>query len=77
MEGVNPQRVNALNRLISDAVEIPVLVCSGAGNWKNFVDGFRKGGASGVCTTNIYHFTENSIRSAKRYLDSAGIEVRV
>lgn len=68
---------NTLNRLVSDAVDIPILVCSGAGNWRNFEEGFRVGGASGVCTTNIYHFTESSIRSAKRYLEGAGIEVRV
>ncbi|MEW6664764.1 MAG: imidazole glycerol phosphate synthase cyclase subunit [Thermodesulfobacteriota bacterium] len=67
---------NGLNSLVSQAVEIPVLVCSGAGNWKNFVDGFREGGASAVCTTNIYHFTENSIRSAKQYLYRSGMEVR-
>lgn len=68
---------NQLNRMVSDAVEIPVLVCSGAGNWKNFVDGFQQGGASGVCTTNIYHFTENSVRSAKQYLHRSGMEVRL
>ena len=67
---------NRLNRMVSDAVDIPVLVCSGAGNWKNFLDGFKQGGASGVCTTNIYHFTESSIKSAKQYLIKAGIDMR-
>ncbi len=68
---------NRLNRIVADAVEIPVLVCSGAGNWKHFVDGFKAGGASAVCTTNIYHFTESSIKSAKSYLNNAGIDVRI
>ena len=68
---------NVLNRRVSQAVTIPVLVCGGAGKWQDFVDGFTVGGASAVCTTNIYHFTESSIRSAKRYLDAAGIPVRV
>ena len=67
---------NNLNRMVSDAVDIPILVCCGAGNWKHFVDGFNLGGASAVCTTNIYHFTESSIKSAKQYLLNAGIEVR-
>lgn len=67
---------NVLNRRVSDAVDIPVLTCSGAGTWGHFVDGFRDGGASAVCTTNIYHFTESSIRSAKLYLGKAGISVR-
>lgn len=67
---------NRLNRLVSDAVSIPVLACSGAGNWAHFVDGFRDGGVSAVCTTNIYHFTESSIASAKAYLKDSGIDVR-
>jgi cyclase len=76
MDGTLEGYDNRLNRMISDAVDIPVLVCSGAGNWKNFLDGFKEGGASGVCTTNIYHFTESSIKSAKQYLIRAGIDMR-
>lgn len=67
---------NELNRLVSDAVNVPVLVCGGAGNWAHFVNGFNNGGASAVCTTNIYHFTEQSIHSAKTYLFKHGIPVR-
>lgn len=68
---------NELNRIVSDAVTIPVLVCGGAGKWQDFVDGFVDGRASAVCTTNIYHFTEKSIQSAKTYLQSADINVRL
>jgi cyclase len=65
-----------LTRSVADAVGVPVLVLGGAGNWKHFVDGFDKGHASAVCTQNIYHFTEASIRSAKQYLKKAGFDVR-
>lgn len=68
---------NELNKLISDAVKIPVLACGGAGKWQDFVDGFTKGDASAVCTANIYHFTETSIKSAKKFLKNAGIPVRI
>jgi len=68
---------NELNRLVVDSVDIPVLVCAGAGKWQDFVDGFNKGHASAVCTTNIYHFTETSIKSAKKYLKNAGVPVRI
>lgn len=67
---------NELNLSVCDSVDVPVLVCGGAGSWQNFVDGFEKGHASAVCTTNIYHFTEDSIRSAKTFLVKAGINVR-
>jgi cyclase len=68
---------NVLNRMVSEAVDIPVLVCGGAGKWQDFVDGFLEGKASAVCTTNIYHFTETSIKSAKNYMKNAGIDVRL
>jgi len=68
---------NPLNKTVSKALNIPVLVCGGAGNWQHFVAGFNESGASGVCTTNIYHFTEPSIKSAKQYLKTDGIDVRI
>lgn len=68
---------NDLNRMISEAVSIPVLVCGGAGKWQDFIDGFVKGKASAVCTANIYHFTETSINSAKKFLKENGIDVRI
>jgi len=68
---------NTLNALVSQAVDIPVLACGGAGSWQHFVDGFQVGSASGVCTTNIYHFTESSIKSAKQFLKNAGVTVRM
>lgn len=64
-----------LCRSVSHAVSIPVLVSGGAGNWSHFVQGFQEG-AEAVCTSNIYHFTDSSIRSAKSYLQNAGIAVR-
>lgn len=68
---------NELNRIVSEAVSIPVLVSGGAGKWQDFVDGFTLGKAAGVCTTCIYHFPETAINSAKRYLKAADINVRV
>jgi imidazole glycerol-phosphate synthase subunit HisF len=68
---------NELGRMVAEAVDIPVLICGGAGKWQDFVDGFQKGKASAVCTTCIYHFTETSIRSAKKYMKDAGIDIRI
>jgi len=66
-----------LCRLVSDAVKVPVLVLGGAGTWQHFVDGIEAGGASAVCTQNIYHFTEGSIQSAKKFLADRGVAVRM
>jgi len=68
---------NQLNSMVAESVNIPVLVCGGAGKWQDFVNGFNIGKAQAVCTTNIYHFTETSIKSAKKYLKDAGILVRL
>lgn len=68
---------NELNQRVAQAVSIPVVVCGGAGKWQDLVDGFVKGGADAVATTNIYHFTETSIKSAKNFLARVGISVRV
>jgi len=67
---------NQLNARVVASVKIPVIACGGAGKWQDFVDGFRKGGVDAVGTTNIYHFTETSIRSAKQYLVKQGVHVR-
>lgn len=66
-----------LCRQVSEAVSVPVLGLAGAGNWKHFVDGIQQGGLSAVCTQNIYHFTETSIASAKKFMDQKGIPVRL
>ena len=66
-----------ITKRVSDKVDIPVLISGGAGNWDHLVEGIIKGGASAVCITNIYHFTETAISSAKKYMDKHGIPVRL
>jgi len=66
-----------LCRQVSAVVSVPVLILGGAGSWKHFVSGINDGGAAAVCTQNIYHFTENSIASAKKFLARNNIEVRI
>ena len=66
-----------LCKLVSSNVKVPVLICGGAGNWKHFEEGLVAGGASAVCTNNIYHFTESSIKNAKNYLDKKGLKIRI
>lgn len=62
--------------LVRRAVDLPLLVSCGAGKWQHFADGVRHG-ADGVCTQNIFHFTESSIASAKKYLAARDIPIRL
>lgn len=71
LEGYDDELVRA----VVDAVGIPILAAGGAGAWQHFCEALAVG-ASAVCTTNIYHFTETSIRSAKDYMARAGYPIR-
>ncbi len=61
---------------ISKKIKCPILALGGAGNWQHILDLFLKTDISGACTQNIFHFTEESILSAKNFLKSNNIEVR-
>jgi len=72
LEGLDIDLIND----VCSAVQIPVLALGGVGNWSHFKDAFLKTKVAGVCTQNIYHFTERSIKSAKKFLLQSGIVVR-
>lgn len=61
---------------VSSAVRIPVIACSGVGNYEDYVKGV-KAGAAAVAAANIFHFKELSDRGGKRALAKAGINVRI
>jgi cyclase len=60
----------------SSKVNVPVIVQGGGGNWSHFFDVLKLNNVSGACTQNIYHFTETSLKSAKKFLNLKKINVR-
>lgn len=62
--------------LIKSSVKLPVLALGGCGNWQHMLDAFNETNIDAVCTQNIFHFTEESIRSSKIFLDNNNINVR-
>jgi len=66
-----------LVKIVVEAVHVPVISCGGVGKWQDLVDGVNIGGASAVSAANIFHFTEQSTRNAKKYMAEAGIDVRI
>ena len=64
-------------RAISDAVEVPVIASGGVGNLQHLADGVQVGGADAVLAASIFHYGEYTIREAKDYLHTHGIEVRL
>ena len=61
---------------VSNLLKCPILVLGGCGNWSQILDLFNNTQVSAACTQNIYHFTNESITSAKNFLIKNNINVR-
>ena len=68
---------NALNRAVSEAVEVPVIASGGAGSLDHLADALDQGKASAVLAASIFHFGTYSIRQAKAHLAARGLPVRL
>ena len=66
-----------LVRAISDAVNIPVIASGGVGNLQHLADGVIEGRADAVLAASIFHYGEHTVREAKEYMRSRGVEVRL
>ena len=67
----------ALTRAISDTVEVPVIASGGVGNLEHLAQGILEGHADAVLAASIFHYGEYTVRQAKEYMASQGIEVRL
>jgi cyclase len=65
-----------LIRSVVEAVSIPVIAIGGAGRWEDLGAALSEGRASAVSAANIFHYTEQSVLNAKKYLFSQGFSVR-
>jgi cyclase len=67
---------NKLNHFVKKNTNIPVIACGGAGHWDHFVDAFNRSKIDGLCTNNIFHYSEKSLRLIKNTLLKNKIHVR-
>mgnify|MGYP000882084130 CR=1 FL=1 len=65
-----------LTRRIAEAVAVPVIASGGVGNLQHLADGVQQGKADAVLAASIFHYGEYTVRQAKEYMKSRGIEVR-
>jgi cyclase len=65
-----------MTRAVAEAVSIPVIASGGAGRLEHLYDAVVKARASAVLCASVFHFGEISIKEAKEYLKSRGIEVK-
>ena len=67
----------ALTRAVTKAVPVPVIASGGVGNLEHLAQGVELGGAGAVLAASIFHYGEHSVREAKQFLASRGIEMRL
>lgn len=62
-------------RVISDAVELPVVASGGAGTLEHFYEAVVNGGAQILLAASVFHYRILSIREVKEYLRKKGLQV--
>lgn len=65
-----------LTRIISEAVNVPVIASGGVGNLDHLAEGILYGKADAVLAASIFHYGEYTIKEAKEYLRYKNIPVR-
>ncbi len=66
-----------MTRSIVEATDLPVTASGGAGNVQHILDAFKIGKATAVLAASIFHFREVSIKEAKQYCISNGIQMKL
>ena len=66
-----------LTRLVSEAVNVPVIASGGAGKLEHLAEVLQTGKADAVLAASIFHFGTFTIRQAKEFLQKAGVNVRL
>ncbi len=67
----------ALTRVISDAVEVPVIASGGCGTPQHMVDAVVEGKADAVLAASIFHFGTYRVREVKEYMAERGLPMRL
>jgi len=67
----------ALTRAVAEAVSVPVIASGGVGSREHLAEGVLEGGADAVLAASVFHFGDFTVRQAKEYMQSRGIEVRL
>lgn len=66
-----------LTKMVSEAVNIPVIASGGGGNYEHFYDAFFKGKADAALAASIFHYGEVSIKQLKEKLREKGVAIRI
>ncbi|MEG1646799.1 MAG: imidazole glycerol phosphate synthase subunit HisF [Clostridia bacterium] len=65
-----------LTKMVSQAVNIPVIASGGAGKKEHFFDVLTEGKADAALAASLFHFNELTIKDLKDFLRDKGVQVR-
>jgi len=71
----NGYDIELINK-VADNVNIPVIACGGVGDWEDFADVFEETSADAVAAANIFHYRDQSVFLAKKFLYDFKFNVR-
>jgi len=66
-----------LTKAVVSSVNIPVIASGGAGSLEHLRDVFTRANADAALVASIFHYGEHTVREAKKYLKSQGINIRI
>jgi cyclase len=66
-----------LNRVFSDALQVPVIASGGAGRLEHLKEALVEGRADAVLAASIFHYRQHTIKEVKEYLRRNGLTVRL
>lgn len=66
-----------ITKLISEAVNVPIIASGGAGNMQHFEEVFTKGKADAALAASVFHYKQIEIPELKKYLKDKKINVRL
>ncbi len=61
---------------VSEAVKIPVIALGGVGEWDHFLEAFQTTKVDAVAAANIFHYRDQSVYLARKFLYEHGCNVR-
>jgi cyclase len=61
---------------VCNRVRIPVIACGGVGEWDHFAEALKGSGVDAVAAANIFHYNDQSVYLAKKYLFEHGLNCR-
>lgn len=61
---------------VAESVRVPVIALGGVGEWAHFAEALSQTAVDGVAAANIFHYSDQSVYLARKYLYDQGANVR-